>query len=60
MSVRPPTSRLWRWLGVAAVLLLLLAAYAAALLRVTETIGNGVEDNLREIPVLDDHTPRVN
>lgn len=60
MSVRPPTSRLWRWLSVAAVLLLLLAAYAAALLRVTEAIGNGVQDNLREIPVLDDHTPRVN
>lgn len=62
MNVRPPMhrQRLWRWLAVGAVLLLLLSAYAAALLRVTERIGGDVEDSLRSVPVLDDHTPRVN
>ena len=62
MSVRPPTyrQRLWRWFAVGAVLLLLMAAYAGALLRVTERIGGDVQDSLRSAPELDDHTPRIN
>ncbi len=57
---RPPRSRLRRWLLSISVLLVLLAIYAVALRWVTLQIGNDVQDSLRDVPVLDHHTPRTN
>ncbi len=56
----PPRSRLSRWLITLCVLLVLLAIYAVALRWVTLQIGNDVQDSLRDVPVLDHHTPQTN
>jgi hypothetical protein len=53
-----PTHRRWK-VGVL-VLVALLAAYAVALQWVTEQVSQDVESSLRDVPVLDDHTPRAN
>ncbi|CAN5596795.1 hypothetical protein BH23PSE2_BH23PSE2_08420 [soil metagenome] len=57
---RPPRSRLRRWMVGISVLLVLLAIYAVALRWLTTQIGNDVQDSLRDVPVLDHHTPRIN
>lgn len=54
-----PHPRLRRWLTGIAVLLALLALYAVALRWLTVQIGDDVQNTLREVPVLDDHTPRT-
>lgn len=54
-----PRPRQRRWLTGIAILLALLALYAVALRWLTVQIGDDVQNTLREVPVLDDHTPRT-
>jgi ferric-dicitrate binding protein FerR (iron transport regulator) len=56
----PPRLRLRRWLVGIVALLALLAVYAVALRWVTKQVGDDVQNSFREVPVLDDHTPRTN
>jgi hypothetical protein len=49
-----------RWKAGVLVLVALLAVYALALQWVTEQVSQDVENSLRDVPVLDDHTPRTN
>lgn len=61
MSLHPHhgRSRLARWLALATVCALLLGAYWIGLQRVGALLGDSVEQALRPVPALDDHTPRV-
>lgn len=61
MAMHPQYSRtrLWRWLAVGTLCALLLGAYWIGLQRVGALLGDSVEQALRPVPALDDHTPRV-
>lgn len=56
----PSRPRARRWAIGIAVLLVLIAVYAVALRWITLQIGHDVQNTLRDVPVLDDHTPRTN
>lgn len=53
-------SRARRWLTVAVVVVALLAIYGLALRWITLQVGEDVQQSLRAVPTLDDHTPRTN
>lgn len=62
MATQPPrtSARLWRWLIAGVLLAALLAVYWIALQRLGAHLGDGVEQALRPVPALDQHTPSVN
>lgn len=53
-------SRLRRWLLGVLVAGSVLAAYGYALRWLGEEVGQNMHDSMRDVPVLDDHTPRAN
>jgi type II secretory pathway component PulM len=60
MAIAPErTSRARRWLLGSGLLVVLLAAYGAAVHQVSERIARDVEDTVRVAPVLDELTPRA-
>jgi hypothetical protein len=53
-------SRLRRWMAGLLVVAVLLGAYAYGLRWFTQQVGQDVQETLRDVPVLDDHSPRSN